>query len=142
MAGIVLGLFLFSCVADTGVAAEKSLGKEKKVKWVKSKYGLKALIDLAAGRGEMVKEYRKETINYDKVKKAIEGNNVLKDGEEAFHLKKRYGEPVVILSGDRTTPTKWVYKPAHATFFSGEKAYLIFDENEKLIDWKLLQQVE
>ncbi len=114
--------------------------REKKVKWVKSKYGLKALIELSKTRGKMVKDLKDESKNYDKVKTAIESDS-LKKGETVHDVRRRYGDPVIILSEDEVSgATRWVYKPYQSTYFKGEKAYLFFDGEGALTEWRLLDQ--
>jgi len=72
----------------------------------------------------------KETAVYTEVKKALI-NNELNMGSSAEQIQKHFGPPVVIVKqGD---VWRHLYKPAHSTHFSGEKIYLFFDENGKLV---------
>jgi hypothetical protein len=135
---LILFLFLFSCIPGGETSAKEKSGSKKKVKYVKSKYGLKALMELAKNRGSMIQEFRRETENYRKVKVALD-HGELKYGETASRIKSKYGEPVIMLSEEKGRLTKWVYKPGQKSFFSGEKVYLVFGEDDKLIGWHSLQ---
>ena len=138
---IVLGLFLFSCVSGTWTAAKEKTGKKKRVKYVKSKNGLKSLMTFAKDRGSMVQEYKEETENYRKVRTALD-RGMLKHGESASRIKRKYGEPVIMLPEENGKFVKWIYKPGDKTFFSERKVYLIFDENDKLLGWHSLRPAE
>ncbi|MFC1479862.1 hypothetical protein ACFL5Y_00220 [Candidatus Omnitrophota bacterium] len=135
---VVFGLFLLTCIAPGATAAKAKPDKKKPVKWVKSKYGVKALMKLSKDRGKMVKEYKQETENYKKVEKAIARGQLAK-GESATRIEKRYGAPVITFTDAKNKTRQWVYKPGNLSFFSGEKIYLIFDNEDKLIEWKLPQ---
>ncbi|MFH1552474.1 MAG: hypothetical protein ABID83_02390 [Candidatus Omnitrophota bacterium] len=136
---IVFGLFFLTCIATGASAAKEKPDKKKPVKWVKSKYGVKALMKLSKDRGEMVKEFKQETENYRKIKKAIACGQ-LEKGESATRIESRYGSPVVSFADDKKKTQEWVYKPGNVSFFSSEKIYLIFDKGDKLIEWKLPQR--
>jgi hypothetical protein len=125
------------CSAEGSVLAEEKKTQPKKVKYVKSKYGVKALMGLGKSMGDMSEELKQETKKYRKVKKAID-HETLKVGESSSKVEKTFGEPVIILSNEREKIAKWIYKPGNVTFFEGEKIYLIFDENNKLTGWKVL----
>jgi hypothetical protein len=127
----------FCFVSDLALAKKKEATSSGKRKYVKSKYGIKALLTLSRDRGAMVKEYEKETKNYRKVKKAID-HGQLKKEESASKIKKMYGDPVVVLTDKEGKIFKWVYKPGNVSFLDNKKVYLIFNQNEKLVDWKLL----
>ncbi|MFQ5952174.1 MAG: hypothetical protein ACE5JK_02055 [Candidatus Omnitrophota bacterium] len=133
LAALLACLFLF-CSA-TGV----SFAQKKRVRWVKSKHGVKALIQLSKSQASMVKAAEKETRNYNKVKQAIAGGT-LEKGKTAASVRKTIGEPVIILSREGETLTKWIYKPGYVTVFSDKKVYLIFNEDDELIDWKDLEE--
>jgi len=108
-----------------------------KQKWERSKDGLKALMELAKDRGKMEKDYKAETSDYDKIKKAVD-NDALEKGWQSFEVEKKFGEPVVILpdgGGER-----WVYKPATGSFLDNvPKVYLFFDTEKKLSSWKAVE---
>ena len=130
-----LVVFIFSSLVNQTSYSEEKKDKEK---WVKSKTGVKSLMTLAGDRGKMVKEYKQETKNYKKVKKAL-NNDLFHGGEKAFEIKRKYGEPVVVLDEQGANETRWVYKPSETTFFKGEKAYLFFDSENKLLRWELVE---
>lgn len=113
-------------------------GTTKKVKWVKSKWGLDALIKLSGDRSKMVREYNKETENYDELKKGI-NHGQLEKGESASSIRKRWGEPVISFLEENGQGERWVYKPGEVSFFDDEKIYLFFDAQGTLINW---QEVE
>jgi len=131
-----IGLLLFLCIVSdlTVVSARESRRKRKRRG--RSKSGLSALMQFSNDRNAMVKEFNRETKNYDNIKKAVD-HSYLDKGESASRIKRRYGEPVIILPDTKEKITKWVYKPSGATYFSDEKVYLIFDENDKLLEWKV-----
>jgi len=115
--------------------AEETSAKKKKVKWVKSKTGLKSLITYSKDRNAMVKEYKKETSKYQKVKKAVSEER-LEVGETTEDISKKYGDPIVIVSESGGDLLRWVYKPSKDSFFKGEKIYLFFDQFGRLMDWQ------
>lgn len=140
IAVIVICLFVFSSIFGDAAFAERKSRKsrrerKKKKKYVKSKYGLKALIEVSKTRGKMIKDYKKETDHYNNVKKAIERGK-LEKGETDILLKKRLGEPVIILAEGEQGAEKWVYKPGNVSFFDGPKIYLLFDKNGTLTEWE------
>jgi hypothetical protein len=127
---LILTCVFLSCAVAVGAAAEK----KKKVKYVKSKYGVRALIRLGKSMGDMAEELKQDTKNYRKVTKAID-RETIKKGESASKVEKTYGEPVIVLANEKENVTKWIYKPGNVTFFEDKKVYLIFDEDNKLADW-------
>ena len=133
---ILLGLFFVNCLLGQG-----ALLAEEGVEYEKFKGGLGTLIGFSRSRAHMVQEYKEETQNYNKIKKALD-RNYLKEGESASTIKRRYGEPVITLFDERGSTTKWVYKPAEVSYSSSKKVYLTFDENDKLVEWISLQPVD
>lgn len=133
-------IFIAAVFVFSSFSAEISFPEEKKdkKKWVKSKTGLKSLMLLAKDRGQMIKEYKADTKSYKKIKKAL-NHDLFHGGEKAFEIKRKYGEPVVILQENNVNETRWVYKPSDASFFEGEKAYLFFDSENKLVKWNLVE---
>ncbi|MBD3379305.1 MAG: hypothetical protein GF408_02465 [Candidatus Omnitrophica bacterium] len=115
-------------------SADAFFGGGKKKKWVKSKHGVGALMELSGDRGKMEREYREETRSFKEVKKAVE-HEALRKGAAAFEVKKDFGEPVVEIPGEKAGEVRWVYKAASSDFFTGEKVYLIFGPEGKLIEW-------
>ena len=83
----------------------------------------------------MVKEYKKETSRYHKVKKAVSEEH-LEVGETTGDISKKYGDPIVIVSESEGEVLRWVYKPSEDSFFKGEKIYLFFDQSGRLMDWQ------
>ncbi|MGB2599768.1 MAG: hypothetical protein WBD04_02695 [Candidatus Omnitrophota bacterium] len=131
---LILTCVFLSCAVTVSTAAERKKAQSKKVKYVKSKYGVKALIELGKSMGDMAEELKQDTKNYRKVTKAID-HETIKKGESASKVEKAFGEPVIILSNEKEKVTKWIYKPGNVTFFENKKVYLIFDEDNKLADW-------
>ncbi len=133
---IMLMLFTASVLCAGEAGARASGKKEKKVKYVRSKDGLQALIELGRKNREMEKELEGETSSYGEIRDALDEGR-LEKGETAADIVKKYGEPVIVLSGEKEGGQKWVYKPAQASFWSDEKVYLLFDEKGELEDWYL-----
>jgi hypothetical protein len=133
----IAALLFLSAASEISAAGERKETSSKK-KWVKSKYGIKALLTLSKDRGQMEKEYRVETDNYQKIRKAIECGRMEK-GEASSEIRKRYGDPVVDFAEDDGKVYKWVYKPGNVTLLEKQKIYLFFDENEKLTNWQMME---
>ncbi|MFC1570754.1 hypothetical protein ACFL4E_03115 [Candidatus Omnitrophota bacterium] len=131
---VVLCAFLLSGWVSGALSAEEESGK-KKVKWVKSKTGIKSLMTFAKDRNAMIKEYGRETANYKEIKSAVD-NGHLEVGDDAQKIAKRYGDPVVVVPESEGDITRWVYKPGDETYFKGSKVYLFFDQTERLMDWQ------
>ena len=108
-----------------------------KVKYVKIKGALGTMMKLSGDRNKMLKEYKRETKAYNKVKKAIEGN-ALELSVNSQEIKKKFGVPTIILDKEPDGLIKWVYKPGLEPFTDSGKAYLIFDKSNRLIDWSLV----
>lgn len=125
---------IFLLTASLSHAAEEESKSGKKVKWVKSKTGIKSLMTFAKDREAMIREYEGETSNYDKIKNAIDKEH-LEVGEEAKDIAKKYGDPIVIIPESGGDIERWVYKPGNDSFFKGEKIYLFFDQSQRLMDW-------
>ena len=66
---------------------------------------------------------------------AIESGRLI-TGMSSSLFKKTYGEPSVIVP-ERTGGTRWVYKPAEATYFAGEKLLFLFDDNGTLMEYRV-----
>ena len=128
--------FLF--LAAGGALAREKETRTKKAKWVKSGTGVRALIKLDKSMEKSNKQLEEETKNYNKARQAVRGGT-LKKGDTASKIRRSVGEPVIILFNERTTITKWIYKPGNATFFDYKKVYLSFNEDEELIEWKVLE---
>lgn len=135
----VFFLFLFVLMLPNVLgasSAKKSKTKKTQEKDVQSKASLTPLMELSKDRAEMTDELERDTRNYKNLKAAIEKNS-LKEGESVLTIKREYGEPVLILSEDSGRVSRWLYKIGNASFFSQEKIYLIFDEEGKLVKWKI-----
>ena len=111
--------------------------KEKKEKYVKIKGALGNMIELSNDRNKMVKEYNDETKAYDRIKRAIEENE-LKISTSSEDISKKYGSPTIILNNEPDGLIKWVYKAGVETFFDSDKIYLTFDKSSELIDWSIV----
>jgi hypothetical protein len=130
---ILLIAFLVIVLAS---AAARADDKKEKVKWVKSKTGINSLMTLSNDRKDMIKDLEGETKNYDKIKKAIDQNTMVK-GQGMDEIKRKYGEPVIEVPGKDGAPTRWSYKPSETTFFDGPKISLFFDDNSSLTGWSI-----
>jgi len=98
--------------------------------------GLSTLIDVGKSQQAMNKELDKETKSFEAVKRAIETGSI-KKGDSGTSIRKKYGEPVVVLA-DKAYAEKWIYKPGDASFFGGVKICLFFDGEGKLRGIKIL----
>jgi len=112
---------------------------DKKVKWVKSPTGVSSLMTLSKDMGKMKRQLKKETRDYDDIKEAIVGLD-LKKGEASDDIERRYGSPAITLREADGGGVKWVYKPASSSYFEGEKAYLFFDGEGRLVKWEIVEQ--
>jgi len=126
---LALILLIMTCLCDVGEVYAKK-------KWVKSKYGLKALMALSSDRGKMVKELNRETKSYNNILKAIENGDV-GIGDTSAQVLKEAGEPALIMDGPGPGFEDWIYKPGYADNFSKEKIYLTFDSDDKLVEWRI-----
>ena len=129
-------LFLFSFFVNDPVLADKEPA-EKDVKYVKFKGGLNCLIKFAKSQGDMINEAKGETKAYLKVKKAFEQGK-LEGGQSGVLIKKIYGSPVITLPINNTDCESWIYKPGEESFFEGEKICLVFDKENRLVEWKMV----
>ena len=95
--------------------------------------GLKMLVQL--GRDNKLKQraLKQETKNFQSVKKYIDDNKI-KKGISAKYAIKKFGEPVLVLSDSEGE--KWAYKRSDVDWVGGEKIYLFFDKEGKLLDWE------
>lgn len=101
--------------------------------------GLKELMEVGRNQAAIGKALKKETKNYNKVKKAIISEK-LKEGILADKIRKRYGEPIIGIFDEKKNAYKWLYMPATSTHFKGEKIYLFIDEEDKLVGWRLIEE--
>ena len=101
--------------------------------------GLKTLMEVGKSQAAIAKALKKETKNYNKVKKAIIQGE-LEEGMEARKIRKKYGEPVIDIYDKKKDANKWLYMPATSTHFEGEKLYLFVDKEGKLVGWQLVEE--
>lgn len=134
-----VGVFCLCCFVVLGSHVSEARRakdpKTKRVKYTKSKGGLKSLIELSKDRGNMIREYNEETKVYDKLIRAID-RGLLDEGLNGEDIRKKYGDPVVVVDGDSPGDKKWVYKPGSSSFFEKEKIYLIFNADDILLRWE------
>ena len=100
---------------------------------------LDTLIEVGKAQGLIERQTKEETKNFEGVKKAIESGS-LKKGETKDSVLKRYGEPVIELKKESGKKETWVYKRADASFFGGEKIYLVFDDKGVLEETKIVSE--
>ncbi len=103
--------------------------------------GLKELMEVGRNQAAIAKALKKETKNYNKVKKAIISGKLI-EGMTADKIRKRYGEPIIEIYDKKKDAYKWLYMPATSSHFEGEKLYLFIDKEDKLVGWKLVNQQE
>jgi len=127
------GVFCAEVVDIKKTDGSEGIKKTKKVKHVKSKGGLKKLINFSRSRKKMIEELNSETKSYRNVKEAIASGGLVK-GMDAANLRERYGNPVIVLP-DEVKGEQWVYKEGKESYFTGEKIYLKFDKDDKLAEW-------
>lgn len=101
--------------------------------------GLKTLMEMGENQADIAKTLREETNIYNGVKSAIDLGAVQK-GAAADTIRKKYGEPVIIVHDKKRDANKWLYMPAESTHFKGEKIYLYFDKENKLTEWEKIEQ--
>lgn len=95
--------------------------------------GLDALIDIARGQKEISRQYKEETEAFENVRSGVERGRIV-IGEKDENIRSRYGAPVIVLKNADGSGERWVYKPASASFFDGDKIYLSFDKDGRLIN--------
>lgn len=94
---------------------------------------IQTLIELGKSEKDKEKILKQETMNFEKVKKYINSNKIEKGISKDIAVKK-FGEPVLIFSEPEAE--RWAYKAADASWLSGEKIYLFFDKDAKLVKWE------
>ncbi len=100
---------------------------------------LKTLMEIGASQADIAKTLREETIIYDSVKSGID-SGAIKNGIAADTVRKKYGEPVIRVHDKKRNADKWLYMPAASTHFKGEKIFLYFDRENKLMEWEKVVQ--
>ena len=107
--------------------------------WYNTCYaGLGELRQIAASQADAQRAYAEETRAFERVKAAIDRGDI-KKGITKKEFESRYGGPVVNTVDSNTGREKWIYKPAKSSFFSGIKAYLYFDRDNKLDEIKIAE---
>ena len=92
---------------------------------------IKMLKGLSSNDKYKEKALKQETMNFEKAKKYINRGGQEKGISQKTAIKK-FGRPVLILS--EAEGEKWVYKPADAGWLGGEKIYLFFDRDRRLVN--------
>jgi len=103
-----------------------------------SAVGLGELMSIARAQKDAQRAYEEETKAFERVKAAID-KGAIKKGQAKKDIRSRYGEPVVNIRESDTGRDKWIYKPAKSSFFSGIKACLYFDKEDKLDEIKIME---
>lgn len=96
---------------------------------------IRRLTGIANSMDRMANEQEQEGKNYDKAKEFINGPKI-QEGLTKEDVVKECGKPVATADEG----LRWVYKPPTSTFFKGEKIYLFFNNDGKLIDWRQVYQ--
>ena len=96
---------------------------------------------MSGDRQKMTRVLVDETKNYEAAKTTISRGNI-KPGDSSVSVRKSCGEPVLILDDGKDGSKRWVYKPMASTYFAGEKIYLFFDPQDKLVKWETLENKE
>lgn len=94
---------------------------------------------IEVGRSEEYKQeaLKQETTSFNRVKKCIRENTIEKGISKKAAVSK-FGRPVLMTPKEGYE--KWAYKPGDSDWFGGEKIYLFFDKNDKLISWKVVNE--
>ena len=122
-------------VVEEKKTVNRKNAKKKKNKYVKPKGWLDHLMQISKARGDMEEELKEETESYSNVKKAIDQEKI-KEGQSAQVIAKQFGAPSIKLVENDKIHKRWVYKKGGTSYFEGEKIYLFFDENNKLVGWE------
>lgn len=96
---------------------------------------LSRLIELNKNEKYKAKVIRQETINFKRVKRYINKGRIEKGISKALAVSK-FGEPV--LAFPEAEGQKWIYKAGNTDWFSGAKIYLLFDQDDTLINWECI----
>jgi hypothetical protein len=88
------------------------------------------LLSLGENQAEVERSLENETKNYNKILKAIK-NNIIKEGLLKDNILNEYGQPSVIVPGNKGS-LKAVYKPSYANYFDKEKITLFFNNDNKI----------
>jgi len=98
--------------------------------------GLSTLSALGKDAEDQEAILRKESENFDKLKRALCSQllRVQLSGAEIIHT---YGAPIVVMSQPDTV--RWIYQGHTGGVFSDPKIYLYFDENQLLKRWEIIR---
>lgn len=102
--------------------------------------GLGTLIEVGKSQKGMEKALDEETATFKAIEKAIAADNI-KEGQSQDSIQKRYGRPIVVISG-KGGIEKWAYKPRYVSWFDNIKIYLIFDDSKKLKKIQVLNKTK
>jgi outer membrane protein assembly factor BamE (lipoprotein component of BamABCDE complex) len=71
---------------------------------------------------------------FEKLSEDIEAGN-LKSGLSKQNIQISYGDPVLVKKIDSYGQEEWLYR-SPLEYFDTLKAYLVFDKEEKLLNWR------
>ncbi|MBI4367981.1 MAG: hypothetical protein HY588_01160 [Candidatus Omnitrophica bacterium] len=91
---------------------------------------------LAANEEQKAAVLQAETVRFQELKRAI-SDRKLKTEISQGEFERQFGKPVVVLQ--EGTREKYVYKSGKAGWFGGEKVYLYFDQQSKLVKWECVR---
>ena len=94
------------------------------------------LIQAARSQSEIKSQYKEETRNFEKVKKAIE-SGAIKKGQSRADIQAGYGASVVSVKDLDGKREDCIYKPESSSFFKGIRATLIYTEQGILDEAKV-----
>jgi len=97
--------------------------------------GISTLMEVGRSEAYKQKALKQETASFNRVKKYI-GKNRIKKGISKKAAMRKFGKPVLMTP--KEDYEKWVYKPSDSNWFGGEKIYLFFDKDNKLIRWQVV----
>ena len=92
--------------------------------------GLGTLMQVGKSMDDVQRAYDKETDTYNRVREAIDKDEIKKGLTQAAVLK--YGEPVVIVTEAIRKRQIWVYRPGTTDLLKKPKIRLFFDDNGAL----------
>lgn len=102
-------------------------------KWEKSKTGVGSLMTLSKDMGKMNAQLKKDTSNYNGVRHDLDDGKI-EMGQASENIRRKYGEPVYTLEDPNQKTETWVYKAGTDPVETKNKVYLVFSEDETLID--------
>ena len=96
-------------------------------------HNVSKLLELKSNSDIQEQVLKEESETYKRLKEAIE-KKYIREGMEAGDILRDIGKPVLVYQED--DGEKWVYKPATASWFTGEKIYLFFNKKSCLLRWE------